>query len=256
MKYSRHSANPFTRTGSLAALAALLLIPFSGVGGTAQTPGALPSSVWNGVYSAEQAESGSHAFAENCSSCHGEELQGTADAKALKGDKFWTDWRETTVDYMLERISKSMPFSEDGSLAGTLSEQTYADIVAHILQVNGFPAGKTPLTRESSLGVAIIRKEGPGELPDGTLARVEGCLTRTGNGPWRLTRATAPLRVHGGLRATGSAAGNREYELKFVLTPLDKFAGHRLAITGLLMGDGGKNGVNLSSSTSLSQTCE
>jgi hypothetical protein len=62
--------------------------------------------------------------------------------------------------------------------------------------------------------------------------------------------------VHGGLKVTGSSAGNRDFELKFVLTPLDKFAGHRLAVTGLLIGEGGKNGLNLSSNTSLSPTCE
>lgn len=229
-------------------------------GGTLQNPGASSRSVWDGVYSAEQAARGERAFQEHCSSCHGDELQG-AEAKALKGDRFWNDWKESTVDYLLERISKSMPFSEDGSLAGTLSQQTYADLVGHILNVNGFPTGQRELTQESSLGIQIIRKEGPGELPTGTLSRVVGCLLRASDGTWRLTKATAPLRTRSG--ADGGSANppaastqNREYTLKYVLTPLDNFLGHRLAVTGLLIGEGGKDGVNFSSSTSLSATCE
>src|SRR5688572_29017939 len=225
-----------------------------------QNGAATPRSVWDGVFSAEQAARGAVEFQEHCSSCHGPDLQGSADAKALKGDRFWADWKESTVDYLLERISKSMPFSEDGSLAGTLPEQTYVDTVAHILNVNGFPAGQKELTTDSSGGVQIIRKEGPGELPSGVLVRVVGCLTKASDGTWRLIKATAPVRNRPGAAASNNtpaaSAQNREYALKFVLTPLDKLVGHRLAVTGLLIGEGGKDGVNLSSTTSLAQTCE
>jgi cytochrome c553 len=189
------------------------------LGAVRQNRTAASSSVWDGVFSAEQAERGWQAFAENCSSCHGAELQGTAEAKTLKGDRFWTDWKETTVDYLLERISKSMPFSEDGTLAGTLPEQTYADIVAYIFNSNGFPAGKSELTRDSSLGVQIIRKEGPGELPATTLAQVVGCLSRATNGTWRLTNATAlyvSVEYCSECNTAVSAVNSREFELKFV----------------------------------------
>ncbi|HZI50904.1 MAG TPA: cytochrome c [Terriglobia bacterium] len=223
-----------------------------------QNAAATPRSVWDGVFSAEQAARGAVEFQEHCSSCHGPDLQGSADAKALKGDRFWTDWKESTVDYLLERISKSMPFSEDGSLAGTLSQQTYVDVVTHILNMNGFPAGQKELSPESSAGVQIIRKEGPGELPSGTLIRVVGCLAKASDGSWRLMKATAPVRTRAGTAAASANAptANREYTLKFALTPLDKFVGHRLAVTGLLIGEGGKDGVNLSSTTSLATTCE
>jgi hypothetical protein len=224
--------------------------------GAAQNPSASSRSVWDGVYSAEQASRGWRDFQEHCANCHGGDLQGTADAKALKGDRFWTDWKESTVDYLFERISKSMPHSEDGSLAGTLSRQTYIDLVAHILNANEFPAGQKELTADSSVGVQIIRKEGPGELPSGTLSRVVGCLSKGTDGTWKLSRATAPVRVRGGSASPSAATGNREYAIKFVLTPLDKFVGHRMAVTGLLIGEGGKDGVNFSSSDSLSPMCE
>jgi hypothetical protein len=238
--------------------AVLVLVALgASVRGAGQNPAAPSRSVWDGVYNAEQASRGWREFQEHCAHCHGGELQGTADAKALKGDRFWTDWKESTVDYLFERISKSMPHSEDGSLAGTLSKQTYIDLVAHILNANDFPAGQRELTPDSSVGVQIIRKEGPGELPAGTLSRVVGCLTKASDGTWKLTKATAPVRTRSGAAAANTnAAGNREYAIKFALTPLDKFAGHRMAVTGLLIGEGGKDGVNFSGSTSLSPTCE
>ncbi len=76
-------------------------------------------SVWDGVFTAAQAERGRGFYLANCAECHGGNLEG-GEKQALKGDRFWADWQETTVDYMLGRISKNMPFSEDGSLAGTL----------------------------------------------------------------------------------------------------------------------------------------
>jgi hypothetical protein len=240
--------------GPALALLGFGLAPEAQVAG--QTSGAV-RSVWDGVFSAAQAERGSGQFGEHCAACHGVELQGTADAKALKGDRFWSDWKESTVDYLFERISRSMPFSEDGSLAGTLPQESYLDIVAHILNVNGFPAGQKELTSEASLGVQIIRKEGPGELPAGTLVRVVGCLTRASDGTWRITRATAPARFRAGASApSADTAGTREYALKFVLTPLDKFAGNRIAATGLLIGEGGKDGLNLSSTSVVAPACE
>src|SRR5687767_9935238 len=105
----------------------------------AQQPaaGAPGRSVWAGVFTDEQAKRGRAAFDTHCSSCHGGNLEG-GEAKPLTGERFWIDWKETTVDYLLGQISRNMPFSEDGSLAGTLPASTYTAIVAHILNANGF----------------------------------------------------------------------------------------------------------------------
>ena len=184
----------------------------------------------------------------------------TGEGKPLIGDRFWSDWRENaTVDYLLTRISTSMPRSEDGTLAGTLSASTYEDLVAYILDRNEFPAGARELTRAASAGVRIIRKDGPGALPASTLARVIGCLAPRGaNKEWSLINGTEPVRITEAAAAVDNSVplGPRQYALKFVLKSLDKFVGYRMVVTGLLLGDGGVDGLNVSTIEPVSETCK
>jgi hypothetical protein len=222
-----------------------------------QGSGSQGRNVWDGAYTTEQATRGSISYSANCAECHGANLQG-GEGKALRGEQFWSDWRESTVGELLTYISKNMPYAEDGSRAGTLSSGVYAEIVAHILEKNELPAGKVELTEGSSAGVLIIRKDGPGELPASTLAKVVGCLAPRGaDGSWRLVRATRPERAAaaGGGSESDVALGDREYQLKFVLTPLTNFVGHRMAVTGLLLGDGGVDGLNVSTVKSVAASC-
>ena len=238
----------------LAALAVFLVAIVSGVLAV-QAPGPR-RTVWDGVFTTGQADRGRTLYAASCAECHGAALQG-GEGTALGGDKFWADWGEQTVGDLVAYVSKNMPFSEDGSLAGTLSEGTYADIVAHILVANGFPAGAQELTLGSGAGVAIIRKDGPGELPATTLAHVVGCLApRASDGSWRLVKGSRPVRVATGAKPDRAAAlGEREYALKFVLTNLTKFVGHRISVTGLLLGAGGVDGLNVSTVESVADSC-
>jgi mono/diheme cytochrome c family protein len=213
-------------------------------------------TVWDGVFTADQADRGRNEFAGHCAECHGGNLQGGADGKRLNGDQFWTDWKESTVGELLTYVSKNMPRSEDGSTAGTLSPSTYADIVSYILSANGFPAGAQALTAATSTNVAIIRKEGPGELPATTLAVVIGCLApRAADGTWRVERATPPVRATAAGAPDNTATGTRAYPLKFVLTNLTKMVGQRVAVRGLLLGEGGAEGINVSAVTPLADTC-
>jgi len=212
-------------------------------------------TVWDGVFTETQAGRGRTAFLANCAECHGTEMQGR-EHRPLKGDRFWADWQETTVDYLFGRISKSMPFSEDGSLAGSLGTATYADIVAHILNTNGFPAGANELTEASSTGVQIVRKEGSTELPAGTFVHVVGCLTRGADRAWKLQKGSRPARVFEDQSPNVNAPlGDREYTLKFVLTSLDKYAGYRMSVRASLM-PGGTGDLNVQSISPVNATCE
>ena len=161
----------------LVALFAFVLVQAIMTG--AQAPGGTSEraarTVWDGIYTDAQAQRGRGFYAEHCASCHGATLEG-AEHRALTGDRFWATWQDTTVDRLLTHVSLNMPHSEDGSLKGTLGARVYADIVAHMLSTNQFPAGAAELTEASAGGVRIIKKDGSGELPSGSLAHVVGCL--------------------------------------------------------------------------------
>jgi mono/diheme cytochrome c family protein len=224
----------------------------------AQAPAAA-RTVWDGAYTSAQADRGRTFFSGNCAECHGATLQG-GEGKPLVGDQFWQDWREQTVADLLSYVSTNMPMSEDGSLKGTLPASTYADIVAHILQSNEFPAGSVELSKTTATGVQIVRKSGASsELPASTLVHVVGCLAPRGaDGSWTLTRGTRPLRSAGPVSADtdrAAALGDRTFALKFVLTNLTRFVGHRIAVTGLLLGEGGADGLNVNTVTSVAETC-
>ena len=103
-----------------------------------QPSGGQGRNVWDGAYTPDQATRGGISYSANCAECHGANLQG-GEGKALRGDQFWSDWRESTVGELLTYISKNMPYAEDGSRAGTLSPGIYAEIVAHILEKNDLP---------------------------------------------------------------------------------------------------------------------
>jgi S-disulfanyl-L-cysteine oxidoreductase SoxD len=213
-------------------------------------------TVWDGIYTEAQAQRGRGFYAEHCANCHGANLEG-AEHRALKGDRFWATWQDTTVDRLLTHVSMNMPHSEDGSLKGTLGARVYSDIVAHILNTNQFPAGTAELNETAVAGVRIIRKDGSGELPAGSLAHVVGCLEKGTGRNWKLVKGSRPARVVEGQSIDRNAPlGDREFALMFVLTPLDKFVGHRMSVRASLMGEGGTQGLNVTTIESVSATCQ
>ena len=211
-------------------------------------------TVWDGVYTQQQAERGALSFTSSCARCHGATTSDGEDARSLAGERFWKSFRESTVDHLLDYVSRNMP----NGAGGTLSAGVYADLVAFILSRNGLPAGTSELTKESAVGVQIIAKGGPGELPDGTLARVVGCLADREGGGWILNTATAPERTSSivGTDDKARPLGTRSYRLMYVLISLQPFVGHRMSVRGLLMGDGGRDGINVSVTESLAESCQ
>jgi len=223
----------------------------------AQAPVPTGKTVWDGVYTAAQAERGRGFYSEHCAQCHGADLQG-GEYRALTGDRFWTSWQGTTVDRLLAHVSTNMPHSEDGSLKGTLGTSVYADIVAYILSRNEFPAGSSELSAASVTGVRIEKKSGAGELPANSFVHVVGCLgTRGPDKNWKLVRGSRPARVPDGQEPDVNAPlGDREYTLMFVMTSLDKFAGHRMSVRASLIGEGGAQGLNVTTIKSVNETCQ
>jgi hypothetical protein len=140
---------------------------------------------------------------------------------------------------------------------GSLPASTYSDLVAVILKSNGFPGGAVELAPETISSVQIIPEDGPGELPANSLVRVVGCLARNGN-DWVLTSATTPRRAERigvSPEDAGRPLGDRTTTLKFVLTRLDSFVGQRMSVTGMLIGAGGANGINVTTVDRVGGTC-
>ena len=104
-----------------------------------------PGSVWDGVYTPEQAKRGEALYGMQCAACHGSELTGGESAPPLMGGEFLSNWYGLTVGDLFDRIRVSMPADRPG----TLNREKAADILSHIFRVNGFPAGKTDLATQS-----------------------------------------------------------------------------------------------------------
>ncbi|HUC76867.1 MAG TPA: cytochrome c [Vicinamibacterales bacterium] len=104
-------------------------------------------SVWDGVYTEEQANRGRQGYADQCASCHGPELTGGEMAPALAGGDFMAGWDGLTVGDLFERIRISMPQNAPGSLSG----QQNADILAFVLASNKFPSGSAELAKEAMI---------------------------------------------------------------------------------------------------------
>lgn len=207
-------------------------------------------TVWDGVYTEAQASRGLVAFGPNCSGCHALGAEGKA---PLAGDPFWKSFAQKTVGDLLEFVGTNMPNGAPGSL----SEPTYNDIVALILKSNGFPAGTTELGRNTIAGVQVIPKDGSAELPANALARVIGCLARNGT-DWVITSATTPERaerVAAGVNDATRPLGSRTMQLKFVVTRLDSLVSSRVAVSGLLIGTGGVDGINVTTVNRVAEKC-
>jgi mono/diheme cytochrome c family protein len=103
------------------------------------------ASVWDGVYTAGQAQRGESAYGKECARCHGEMLEGVGQTPPLSGDDFQANWKGQSVDDLFEKIQTTMP----AGAAGKLKREQTAAIVAYLLNSNGFPSGAKDLPTES-----------------------------------------------------------------------------------------------------------
>jgi quinoprotein glucose dehydrogenase len=113
----------------------------------AQAPEEPARSVWDGVYTDQQAKRGEPVYQKECGACHGDALTGGESAPPLSGGAFLANWNGLTLADLFDRIRKTMPQTTPGKL----TRQQSADVLAFMLSVNKFPAGKTELYRQSEM---------------------------------------------------------------------------------------------------------
>jgi len=102
-------------------------------------------TVWDGVYTEEQASRGEKVYTDHCAQCHGDTLGGVEAAPALTGPAFYATWEGETLNALFERIRTSMPQDAPGSL----SRAQNADLLTYMLRVGGYPAGGAALEGQS-----------------------------------------------------------------------------------------------------------
>lgn len=112
--------------------------------GSASEPamdGEMATSLWDGVFTAEQAERAWEPYNEDCVACHGNTLRGTPGAPRIIGSAFRNKWEGESLASFVQWLTDNMPAGRGGSL----SAETYADLAALVLQENGYPAGEAEI---------------------------------------------------------------------------------------------------------------
>jgi len=222
------------------------------VGGLALRAQDATPRIWQGIYTAAQAERGKSTFKTACLRCHGEDLSGTT-APALKGDRFQMTWGGDTVEGLFGKIRDTMP----PNFGTVVDDQGKLDVVAFILQTNGYPAGSTELMIDSpDLAAAQILKKGEvAAVQNFSLVQTVGCLERGSDGKWMLTRTADPLTARDETpnpQALLSAA-NRPLGMKtFLLLSANPFSpeshqGHKMEARGLIYNEPGDLRITLTS---------
>ena len=132
-----------------------------GVSMQAQVQPTPTGSVRDGVYVPEQAQRGAVLYTKYCATCHAADLLGGANPKsvdrirvvpALRGGEFIAKYTKMRLGDLFFRTRASMPQDAPGSL----SRSQNADILAFLLQMNGYPAGDSELRQNDDAWQSAI----------------------------------------------------------------------------------------------------
>jgi alcohol dehydrogenase (cytochrome c) len=116
------------------------------------------------TFTEAQAASGRAVYQKQCASCHGAELEGQHLAPGLTGERFDRTWRGKPASALMFHLRRMPPNS---AAAGGLGDETYASILAYLLQANGQAAADGSLPSEASAlaGLTIPRLDGAAADP-------------------------------------------------------------------------------------------
>ena len=218
-------------------------------------------TVWDGVFTAVQADRGKENYLSGrCGGCHKLDLTGDR-GPALKGEDFIAHWENGSVVTLFDKIRETMPQNSPNDV----TEDAKADIVAYLLQANGFPAGKTELRADAeSLGIVdIVRKGQSNTIANFSLVQVVGCLTQGSNNAWTLTSTSDPVLTRdeepnaAALKtAQNKALGSQTFHLVSVVPfKPEGHKGQKMEARGLLYKDQNDALLNLTSLQMLGASC-
>jgi mono/diheme cytochrome c family protein len=131
------------------ALGAGLMLVASLIVCAQQPRAAAPQATTNdGIYTKEQADAAKAQYDKICAECHAFTVAAlkAKDDLPLGDEPFLKKWEGKTIDELVTVIVLTMP--NDGS--AVVSEDEALNLMAYILQQNGAPAGKAPLTKTAA----------------------------------------------------------------------------------------------------------
>ncbi|HUF25152.1 MAG TPA: cytochrome c [Vicinamibacterales bacterium] len=131
------------------------VIAGAAVAAAAQSGSTAPQTTRDKVYSKAQAARGAATYEKLCASCHdpAKAAAGKDPGPALVGEKFVGEWLDRTLGGLMETTLLTMP--NDGS--AVLSESDTADVIAHILQANGYADGPADLKYDAGKDIVIVK---------------------------------------------------------------------------------------------------
>jgi mono/diheme cytochrome c family protein len=211
--------------------------------------------IWEGTYTAEQAERGKAAYAKHCSECHGADGKG-GKSTPLVGDIFMIHWESKSVEDLFHKTRDTMPRGAPAAV----SDKDKLDILAYVLQQNSFPAGTADLTDDPRLAtLQIMPKDGPSPPRNGSMVEATGCLEGQGS-EWKLTNATPPRTTtlsaaSGRQAANGSAEGGVTVPLISVFPRPTAHVGHKMRAKGLFVKKAAGEQINVISLEMVAEIC-
>lgn len=111
----------------------------------------------DGLYSKAQADAAKARFEKICADCHA--FSAAASRRPtdppLGDEPFLRKWDGRALDDLVNLIVMTMP--NDGS--AVVSDAEAVNLVAYILQQNGYPAGAKPLTKDATAAVVARPKK-------------------------------------------------------------------------------------------------
>jgi len=224
-------------------------------------------TVWDKVFTSDQAALGKMEYDTHCAGCHQKDLSGRdggGEGPQLAGAAFAKKWDLQSLNQLYTEMKTRMPRNQPGTLSG----EAYLNIVAYVLQSNKFPAGDQPLTADASLASTFIAPTEPAKsataqaITTGSLVQVVGCL-ESASGGWTLTQTTPMVRTENPdasppeqlTKLAAMPAGTTTLQLLGVYSSLDEHKSHRMEAKGFVVKDPDGDRLNVVSMEMVAPTC-
>ena len=146
-----------SRLSLILAALAVVAVPAAAQDNAARSNGiATTTTIWSGVYTDAQAARGQKFYAAACGDCHGEHLEGDPGQgfPGVAGPGFMVEWDGQTMADLVRHIH-----TRPNDNRSDMDPETAVEMTAFILQANGVPSGKTPLSTDVKEEAKILFTE-------------------------------------------------------------------------------------------------